>query len=155
MMKDHWLLEASREAGLRVEPREDFYSLTVPEAWGNVAAQAEVSTLELARMVALHFRLDLADLSDIEERAVALVPGSIAKGHRLMPIRETYHHLVIATSDPTDYEEEQAVAFASGRAIELLIGPAEFASRPIYAAWGAGRGRSGECEGAFARVVRA
>ena len=124
MSSGHWLLDVARRAGLKVDSVSvDPTGSSVADVWESVCAAAGVSAIELARMVTLHFRLELADLDRIDIDAVDLIPGDIARRYGIMPVQEDHHHLIVATADPTDFEGEQAAAFASGRAIDMKVAP--------------------------------
>ncbi|MDQ6738272.1 MAG: Flp pilus assembly complex ATPase component TadA, partial [Gemmatimonadota bacterium] len=96
-------------------------STTAEEGWRRVAQAYNVSETELAGAVATLFRLQPASLETIETRAVKLVPEKIARKHHIVPMRETQNEIVVAISDPTDYNAEQAIQFTSGRRVVLQI----------------------------------
>lgn len=118
----HWLegvLEkAGKKTGGAVSLRR---SLSVAEAWQKASEATGIHQSELADMVALFFHLPRADLREVESKALKLVPEALAKAYQLLPLREDYRRLVVATADPTNLEAEQAVGFASGRGISLVV----------------------------------
>lgn len=122
-----WLISAAERAGwspktkVAVPPRA-----TLPQAWAEVARAYGVAEAELAAQVAKVFKLGLADLFQIEDRAIKLVPEKLARKHNILPLRETNAEIIVATSDPTDYNAEQAVQFTAGRRVTMQIaGPEE------------------------------
>lgn len=118
----NWLINAAEKAGWTAAAKP-ILSATTPldEAWRSVAEAYVVPESELAVHVAALFRLDVAQMDGIEKRAVKLVPEKIARKHHVLPIRESLNEIVIATSDPTDYNAEQAVQFTSGRRVVLQV----------------------------------
>ncbi|MEO6864272.1 MAG: ATPase, T2SS/T4P/T4SS family [Gemmatimonadaceae bacterium] len=114
----NWLINAAEKAGWKATMNV-VVSTTTPldQAWRIVAEAYAVSEAELATQVAALFRLSVASLDTVESRAVKLVPEKIARKHHVLPIRETQNEIVIATSDPTDYNAEQTVQFTSGRRV--------------------------------------
>ena len=82
-----------------------------------------VNQEELARLVAAHFGLPVANLERAEPRALRLVPEKVARQYRVLPLREDDRRLVMATSDPTDLDMEEALRFASGRMPRFAIAP--------------------------------
>ncbi|MCH7808814.1 MAG: type II/IV secretion system protein [Planctomycetes bacterium] len=83
---------------------------------------------DLARHIATHFRLAVADLGSAAPQALKLVPERVARRYQVFPIREDDRQLVVATSDPTNLETEQALGFASGRTAQFEVaGPTAIA----------------------------
>ncbi|MGD2123102.1 MAG: ATPase, T2SS/T4P/T4SS family, partial [Gemmatimonadota bacterium] len=66
-------------------------------------------------------------------KALKLVPESLAHEYTLLPLREDYRRLVVATADPTNLEAEQAAGFASGRGISLVVASHQELSDAILA----------------------
>jgi type II secretory ATPase GspE/PulE/Tfp pilus assembly ATPase PilB-like protein/CheY-like chemotaxis protein len=114
----NWLINAAEKSGWESASKPAILSSTpLDEAWRAATQSYAVSEAELATSVASLFRLDVAHLDAVESRAVKLVPEKLARKHHVLPIRETQNEIVIATSDPTDYNAEQAVQFTSGRRV--------------------------------------
>ncbi|MFQ5789058.1 MAG: ATPase, T2SS/T4P/T4SS family [Acidobacteriota bacterium] len=88
---------------------------SLAEVWSAAAKACGLSEPELAPLVAAHFNLPVADLERSESRALRLVPEKVARRYAVLPVREDDRHLVVATSDPTDLDMEEAVRFSSGR----------------------------------------
>jgi len=118
----HWIVDVVRRANV---PGAD--ELVIPpgvpaaEAWRAVLERTELTSRELSELVADRFRLEVADLSLAEPRAIRLVPASLAAEHGVFPLREDYHRLIVATCDPTDMAAEQALQFASGRNVVFAV----------------------------------
>jgi type II secretory ATPase GspE/PulE/Tfp pilus assembly ATPase PilB-like protein/CheY-like chemotaxis protein len=85
------------------------------ERWSSVARARDLSEGELARLVANHFDLPVADFRRADPRALRLVPEKVARRFGIVPLREDDRTLTVATSDPGNLEIEEAVRFASGR----------------------------------------
>ncbi|MEO7042544.1 MAG: ATPase, T2SS/T4P/T4SS family [Gemmatimonadaceae bacterium] len=114
----NWLINAAEKGGCQASAKPALgASATLEEAWRSVAQAYSVSEADLAAHVAKLFRIDVAPLDAVESRSVKLVPEKLARKHHVLPIRETQNEIVIATSDPTDYNAEQAVQFTSGRRV--------------------------------------
>ncbi|MFI5238207.1 MAG: ATPase, T2SS/T4P/T4SS family [Gemmatimonadales bacterium] len=114
----NWLINAAEKAGWQATSKPSLQVATaLEEAWRSVTEAYAVSEPELAAQVATLFRIDVAPLEEVEARAVKLVPEKLARKHHVLPIHETQNEIVIATSDPTDYNAEQAVQFTSGRRV--------------------------------------
>ena len=116
----NWLINAADKAGWHTTAKLAISASTAPqEVWRQVAQAYNVSESELAGAVAALFRLQPAALDTIETRAIKLVPEKIARKHHVVPMRETQNEIVVAISDPTDYNAEQAIQFTSGRRVVL------------------------------------
>ena len=114
----NWLINAAEKAGCTTSAKPTISATTsICEAWRSVAQAYGISESDLVGHVATLFRLDVAPLEAAEPRAVKLIPEKIARKHHVLAIRESQNEIVIATSDPTDYNAEQAVQFTSGRRV--------------------------------------
>jgi type II secretory ATPase GspE/PulE/Tfp pilus assembly ATPase PilB-like protein len=126
----HWLITVARSAG--VGAAESLFaaaSLQIEDAWTTVADACQLSDDALAGLVAAHYRLGIADLDDGDPDLTQRVPERIARKYGILPLREDDGHLVIATSDPTDHDAEQALRFASRkRPIFEVASPASLRS---------------------------
>ncbi|GIW50759.1 MAG: hypothetical protein KatS3mg081_0114 [Gemmatimonadales bacterium] len=115
-MADHWLIKAVTRAGLKPQaPLELAPTTPAAEAWKAVSSAYGITEEELARCVAEYFRLSLAQLDRAQAASLRLIPERVARRHWIFPLREDDRHLYVATIDPTNFEVEQAVGFASGR----------------------------------------
>ena len=122
-MSQHWLvrvLEGAGVIGVEIAP-----ATPAVEAW-KVALSASLGTEEeLAQQVAGHFKLDVADLEHAQPTALRLIPERVARRYWIYPLRDDDRHLYVATIDPTAFDVEQAVGFASGRKpVFQIAGPA-------------------------------
>jgi type II secretory ATPase GspE/PulE/Tfp pilus assembly ATPase PilB-like protein/ActR/RegA family two-component response regulator len=118
----NWLINAAEKAGWQTDHKPASpASSAIEDSWRAIAQAYAVSEPELATAVASLFRLDVAELDAVEPRAVKLVPEKTARKHNVLPLRETQNEIVIATSDPTDYDAEQAVQFTAGRRVLLQV----------------------------------
>ncbi len=106
----HWLRAVAERAGLpgavvgALDPRTP-----VVEAWASMAQQCGLTEQDLAQHVATHFHLAVAKLDSAAPQAIKLVPERVARRYHVFPLREDDRHLVVATSDPTNLEVEQAL----------------------------------------------
>lgn len=132
----HWLVDVARSAGLAGAEGLDIKPGTAtPDAWAAVRRVSGISGEELARHVATHFQLGLADLQTAQPQALKLVPEKVARRHMVFPLRENDRELAVATSDPNDLDAEQALQFASGRAAVFEIAPPKTIQEAIAASY--------------------
>jgi type II secretory ATPase GspE/PulE/Tfp pilus assembly ATPase PilB-like protein len=110
----HWLCGVARAS--RLKGAESFNisaSQPILEAWRAVTDFFRLTDDELARMVAGYFRLGLAEFDKSDASLASRIPEKITRKYNVLPLREENGHLVLATSDPTDHDAEQALRFAS------------------------------------------
>ncbi len=118
----NWLINAADKAGLQAASRPVLSASTpLNEGWRQTTQAYSVAENELACAVAALFRLQPARMDTVEPRAVKLVPEKIARKYHVLPISETQNEIVVAISDPTDYNAEQAIQFTSGRRVILQV----------------------------------
>ena len=123
-MASHWLIGIVQRAGLdgantlEVQP-----GTPVMDVWAQVREACQVEEAELARYIAMHFRLKVANLEDAEHSALKLIPETIARQLEVYPLRQDDRELVVATCDPTDFHAEESLGFASGRKPVFEVAP--------------------------------
>jgi type II secretory ATPase GspE/PulE/Tfp pilus assembly ATPase PilB-like protein/8-oxo-dGTP pyrophosphatase MutT (NUDIX family) len=66
-----------------------------------------------------------ADFSRIDPRAVALLAERWARRHRVLPLAVDGGTIVVATSDPHDFDAERAIAFATGHRVRWELASAD------------------------------
>jgi hypothetical protein len=110
----HWLVGVARSAKLAgAEELTLSATQAINEAWSAVVDACRLNDEMLSKLVATHFRLGIADLDKSDSALSSRIPEKIARKYNVLPLREDNGHLVLATSDPTDHDAEQALLFAS------------------------------------------
>ncbi len=89
----------------------------MPKVWEQLSRELRISESALAAQVAGSLRMPLADFDRAEGRAKRLLPEKLARRYGVYALRETDRELVVASSDPNDYDAERDISFASGRRI--------------------------------------
>ena len=118
----HWLVQIAQRAQLRrAETLDIATDMSTPMAWAGVEQHCGLGEDELARAVAQATGLEVANLAQAHPPSRRLVPDRIARRWDVIALRETDKHIVVATSDPSNVEAEQAIAFASGRRVMFEI----------------------------------
>ena len=128
-VRDEWLLPTlegliARDAfeALKQQETESYWEAAVRA--GSVADDAVLQAL------ASRFRMKLADLASSTSQAREIVPESLARKYRIVPLMVTDSALDIATADPHDLDCERMLAFATGRTVRMqLAAPAAIAAR--------------------------
>jgi type II secretory ATPase GspE/PulE/Tfp pilus assembly ATPase PilB-like protein/ActR/RegA family two-component response regulator len=114
--RQHWMVAVARRAELAGSERLVIPpTLSTEAAWARVCEVCRIREDELTRHVADYFKLPLAQLSAAESHALKLVPETVARRHRILPLRQSDRQLVVATANPGDFEAEQAIGFVSSR----------------------------------------
>ena len=117
---DSWLAQTLVEAGVLsaaqvpvVEPGGTL--------WETVLSSGLADDAAIIPAVAAQFRLKIADLNEADARAAVLVPESIARKHRVLPISADDRRIRLATADPRDLDAEQAIGFMTSRDVEFVV----------------------------------
>jgi CheY-like chemotaxis protein len=133
---EHWLVAVARAAGLVGENGLRVPSSTpIAEAWELVAMAAGVDQDEIARLVAAHFRLAVADMDDRSGHADRLVPAVVARKLNVLPLRYTDRTLVVASSDPVAMEAERELTALAGRTVQPEVASPNVIKRAIAATY--------------------
>ena len=114
----HWLANAALRAEIPgAESAGIPQGAPLATVWSQLARAARLSESALAARIAPTMRVALADFERADPKAARLVPEKLARRHGVFALRETDRELVVASSDPHDYEAERDLGFASGRRI--------------------------------------
>ena len=85
-----------------IEPGASYESI-----WAQATKLSGLTEMELVKHAAEHFDLGLANLDQIEKRAISLVPEKVARSYLVFPLAQDDRQLVIATCDPAHLEAEE------------------------------------------------
>jgi len=119
-VRDEWLLPTleglvARDAFEQLKQQET-------ESYWDAAVQAGVVADEaILQALASRFRMKVADLSVATSQARELVPESLARKYRIVPLAASDSALDIATADPHDLDCERTLAFATGRTVRMQL----------------------------------
>ena len=123
--RNYWLADMAVQTGLL----KNGAAITLPpgtplvDAWASVSRACGLSEQDLARHVAARYRLGVADLSAPASAVDSLVPEKVARRYTAFPVRASDRQITVAVGDPTDFDLEQALGFASGRVPVFEIAP--------------------------------
>jgi type II secretory ATPase GspE/PulE/Tfp pilus assembly ATPase PilB-like protein/ActR/RegA family two-component response regulator len=134
----HWLVNAATRAGL---PGTKDVTVTqgtaLGEAWELVARDLRLDQDDLAERIAPSLRMKLADFANVEMKAKRLLPEKVARRYAVYALRETDRELIVASSDPNNYDAEQDIAFASGRRVVFELASPNAIDNALKAAYSA------------------
>jgi type II secretory ATPase GspE/PulE/Tfp pilus assembly ATPase PilB-like protein/CheY-like chemotaxis protein len=136
----HWLVSAASRAGIPGTTSVPLTAATpLPHAWELVARELRLSQAALAERLAPVLRMKLADLENAEPNAKRLLPEKLARRYGVYPLRETDRELVLASSDPNNYDAERDVSFASGRRVAFELASPSAIEAALNGAYSADR----------------
>lgn len=137
----HWIVAVARSAKLeKAAELEIPVDAPMESAWSLTALSAGIDQVALSRLVADHYRLQVADLQGADLHAHKLLPGRVARKLQVVPLRYTDRTLFVATADPVAMDAEREISHVSGRTVHFEIAP----PGPLAAAVDATYPESGE-----------
>ena len=101
---------------------------------------------EVMRAMAEHHKLDYVDLSEVSipEKIIELVPESVARENRILPMAEDDDALVVLMSDPLDIETIEKLRFILNRRVDVALAPDEAIQEAINRYYGQVEGESAD-----------
>jgi type II secretory ATPase GspE/PulE/Tfp pilus assembly ATPase PilB-like protein len=96
----------------------------VPEGdsyWESVVRQGLVKDEAILEALSARFRMSIAELANVSSQARELVPESLARKYRIVPLSVTDSVVDIATADPHDLDCERTLEFALGRTVRMSL----------------------------------
>lgn len=123
----HWLTVVARAAGLQGANELSMGSdAEIETAWNQVMEETGVGPRELAKVIAHHFKLDVADLGSRAPQAHNLIPGRLARRLGVLPLAYTDRSLDVATADPVSLHIERELGLITDRTVKYEVAsPAE------------------------------
>jgi type II secretory ATPase GspE/PulE/Tfp pilus assembly ATPase PilB-like protein/ActR/RegA family two-component response regulator len=118
--RDEWI-KATIEGLLTPEQLEALYANPVESLWEEVLRRNFLTEEVVTKAVAARFRMKVAELGSVSQQARELVPETLARRYRILPLMISDSVLDIATSDPLDLDCERTLAFALGRTVRMSI----------------------------------
>jgi type II secretory ATPase GspE/PulE/Tfp pilus assembly ATPase PilB-like protein len=128
-VRDEWLLP-TLEGLIARDVFEQLKQQDTDSYWDAVVKGGSIADAAILTALASRFRMKVADLSQSTSQARDLVPESLARKYRIVPLSSSESALDIATADPHDLDCERTLAFATGRTVRMqLAAPAAIATR--------------------------
>jgi type II secretory ATPase GspE/PulE/Tfp pilus assembly ATPase PilB-like protein/CheY-like chemotaxis protein len=128
-VRDEWLLPTLE--GLIARDAFEQLKRQEPESYWEAAVKTgAVDDHGVLQALASRFRMKLADLATAASAAREVVPESLARKYRIVPLSVSDSALDIATADPHDLDCERMLAFATGRTVRMhLAAPGAIVTR--------------------------
>ena len=128
-VRDEWLLP-TLEGLIARDAFEQLKQQDTESYWEAVVRSGAIADTAILQALASRFRMKVADLATATNQARELVPESLARKYRIVPLAATDSALDIATADPHDLDCERTLAFATGRTVRMhLAAPNAIATR--------------------------
>ena len=119
-IRDDWLLptlQALIEAPSLTQLTEE-----APESlWEAAVAKGLTTDDDILAALAARFRMPIANMDSVDSDARAALPESLARKHRILPLKVSNSTIDIATADPHDLDCERSVGFATGRSVRMHL----------------------------------
>src|SRR5215208_3966902 len=128
-VRDEWLLP-TLEGLIARDVFDQLKAQDTDSYWDAAVRGGSIADAAILTALASRFRMKLADLSLSTTQARELVPESLARKYRIVPLAASDSALDIATADPHDLDCERTLAFATGRTVRLhLAAPTAIVAR--------------------------
>jgi len=128
-VRDEWLLP-TLEGLIAPDAFEQLKQQETDSYWEAAVRAGSIGDDALLTALAARFRMKVAELTTASSQARELVPESLARKYRIVPLAASESALDIATADPHDLDCERTLAFATGRTVRMqLASPGAIAAR--------------------------
>jgi type II secretory ATPase GspE/PulE/Tfp pilus assembly ATPase PilB-like protein/CheY-like chemotaxis protein len=127
--RDEWLLP-TLEGLLSPDQFMQIKSSREDSLWETVLRRNMSTDDQILAALAKRFRMKVANIQQVSQQARELVPETLVRKYRVLPLAISDSILDIATADPHDLDCERTLAFALGRTVRMsLASPTQIASR--------------------------
>src|SRR5215218_72361 len=119
-VRDEWLLP-TLEGLVARDAFEQLKQQDTESYWDAAVRAGSIGDEAILTALAARFRMKVADLSTATSQARELVPESLSRKYRIVPLAASDSALDIATADPHDLDCERTLAFATGRTVRMQL----------------------------------
>src|SRR5436309_293622 len=119
---DEWLVQ-SLEGLVDAERLAELRGKADPAKtlWETLVAEKTCTDQQILAKLAARFRMKIADPGQIDPKVREVVPETLARRYRILPLRMTDSFMEVATANPFDMHAEKDLAFATAREVRLLL----------------------------------
>ncbi|HVD62226.1 MAG TPA: ATPase, T2SS/T4P/T4SS family [Gemmatimonadaceae bacterium] len=135
VMRDPWLLPILKEF-LPVESVTRIESIATDSYWEAAVASGAITDQELLAIVSRRAHTRIADDLFVSPNAIEVIPETLARRYRILPLDASVSRLEIATANPYDADCERTLGFWSGRAVGMSLAPPLAIAERIEQAYG-------------------
>jgi type II secretory ATPase GspE/PulE/Tfp pilus assembly ATPase PilB-like protein len=127
--RDEWLLP-TLEGLLSPDQFMQIKASREDSLWDTVLRRNMLTDDQILAALAKRFRMKVANIQQVSQQARELVPETLVRKYRVLPLAISDSILDIATADPHDLDCERTLAFALGRTVRMsLASPTQIAAR--------------------------
>src|SRR5688572_21720432 len=119
-VRDEWLLP-TLEGLVARDAFEQLKQQDTESYWDAAVRTGVIADAAILEALAKRFRMKVADLTITTAQAREVVPESLARKYRIVPLNVSDSALDIATADPHDLDGERMLAFATGRTVRMQL----------------------------------
>jgi type II secretory ATPase GspE/PulE/Tfp pilus assembly ATPase PilB-like protein/8-oxo-dGTP pyrophosphatase MutT (NUDIX family) len=135
VLRDPWLLPILKEflpadAVIKVE------AIATDSYWEAAVASGAITDQELLAIVSRRAHTRIADDLFVSPNAIEVIPETLARRYRILPLDASVSRLEIATANPYDADCERTLGFWSGRAVGMSLAPPLAIAERIEQAYG-------------------
>ncbi len=122
---DEWLVPSLNE----LVPSSELEALRAADAarpvslWDVLVARGLATDDQIMAAAAARYRVRVADLGELDDSVRDAVPEQLVRRLGVLPLRMTESYLEVATANPFDIDAEKVLAFATRRAVRMLLSP--------------------------------
>ena len=136
--RDQWLLPILEEI-LPADAVAAIEGSVTESYWEAAVATGSMTDERLLGIVSRRAHTRIADDLFVSPGAIDIVPESLARRYRILPLDASASRLEIATANPYDADCERTLGFWSGRAVGMSLAPPLLISERIEEAYGKSR----------------
>jgi type IV pilus assembly protein PilB len=89
--------------------------------WSRATSRGYATDDTIVKALTDRFKVQAADLGAADQRAVTLLPESVARKHHVLPLAADDRTITLATADPHDLELEETLRFVTGRRVTFKV----------------------------------
>ena len=89
--------------------------------WNRVVTRGYATDELIVKALSTRFKIPAADMTVADPRSATLLPESVARLHRVVPICADDRVITLASSNPHDLELEETLRFVTGRRVALQV----------------------------------
>ena len=124
---DLWLAQTLVDSGvLKGAQAEELRQVERPNeeagsVWERAVRRGYTDDQAIVQALAARFKVQPADLGSADLRTSALLPESVARKHRVVPVAADDRTITLATSDPRNLDLEETIRFVTGRRVTIQV----------------------------------
>lgn len=99
--------------------------------WGRAVSRGYATDELIVKTLSARFKIPPADMAAADPRAATLLPETVARSHRVVPIYADDRVITLASANPHDLELEETLRFVTGRRVSLQVAAPDVIDKKI------------------------